>query len=61
MCMVDNPLVNVAVTSVYTIRMRKNDAIRLGYTIVETEGVKKTSTVKTKKVKAAKNKSVLGE
>lgn len=59
--MIDNPLVNVAVTSVYTIRMRKNDAIRLGYTIVESEGVKKDSIVKTKKVKAAKNKSVSGE
>lgn len=59
--MVDNPLVNVAITNVYTIRMRYKDAVRLGYTIVEANSSKKQAGIKTKKVKAAKNKSILGE
>ena len=52
---IPDPLIDVEIRKGYTVRLRRSQAIKLGYIVVD---VKKVQAPVTKKVKATKNKSV---
>ena len=51
---IPDPLIDVEIRKGYTLRLRRSQAIKLGYIV----DVKKVQAPVTKKVKATKNKSV---